>query len=180
MAATLSIERERELIAQGRSSNKAERNAAFAQILREFGPPLHALCLGVTGNRSDAEDAVQDALYTVAAQLHRFRGEARLYSWCYRIALRAAVRVRAKNRNRRVEPSEPLPAHTGDPMAEREEARRLLAAMAELPIEQRTVLSLFTDGRSHQQIAEILDVPTGTVWSRLHLARKRLREVLNR
>jgi hypothetical protein len=69
MSITLSAEREQELIAQGRSVKKAERDAAFTELVREFGPSLHALCLGVTGNRSDAEDAVQDAMCTVAGEL---------------------------------------------------------------------------------------------------------------
>jgi RNA polymerase sigma-70 factor, ECF subfamily len=60
-------------------------------------------------------------------------------------------------------------------MRARLDARRLAAALARLPAEQRAVLSLFAlDGLGHREIAEILGVPEGTVWSRLHGARKRL------
>lgn len=182
MAESLSIEREQQLIELARSKTKLERDEAFSSLVRALGPSLHALCLGVTGSRVDAEDAVQDTLYTLATDLARFRGDARLYTWCYRIALRAAVRIKAKNRRQVLEE---LPAardvdghDTARAIVERNEAQRTLAALVQLPIEQRTVLTLIIDGRSHDEIAEILDVPTGTVWSRLHVGRKRLRELL--
>ena len=55
------------------------------------------------------------------------------------------------------------------------DAAKVLRAMARLPTEQRAVLSLFAlEGLKHKEIAEVLGVPEGTVWSRLHAARKRL------
>jgi RNA polymerase sigma-70 factor (ECF subfamily) len=63
--------------------------------------------------------------------------------------------------------------------ADRQRMAKLQDAIAQLSAEHRTVLSLFAvDGLSHRQIAEILDIPEGTVWSRLHKARKRLREIM--
>jgi RNA polymerase sigma-70 factor (ECF subfamily) len=60
-------------------------------------------------------------------------------------------------------------------MAVRDEARRATAALARLPAEPRALLSLFAiEGLSHAEVAEILGVPEGTVWSRLHAARKAL------
>jgi RNA polymerase sigma-70 factor (ECF subfamily) len=118
---------------------------------------------------------------TVNSALPHFRGESRLTTWIYRIALRTALRVRARRR-----PSEPLdpelPGGGGeDAMRFVIEARRLAAALGRLPAEQRAVLSLFAlDGLGHAAIAEILGVPEGTVWSRLHAARKRLAAELGR
>jgi RNA polymerase sigma-70 factor (ECF subfamily) len=64
-------------------------------------------------------------------------------------------------------------------MAARDEARRVHAAMLRLPAEHRAVLSLLAlEGLSHREVAEVLGVPEGTVWSRLHAARRRLSEVL--
>jgi RNA polymerase sigma-70 factor (ECF subfamily) len=179
MAATLSAERELELVELARSAKSDERNAGFAALVAELGPSLLALCLGVTGHAADAEDALQDALCTVAAELSRFRGDAWLYTWCYRITLRAAVRVKAKSRRKTAELTPPS-FESPDPFAAHDEGRRLLAAVSQLPLEQRAVLTLFADGRSHDEIAATLDIPTGTVWSRLHLARRRLRQILER
>jgi RNA polymerase sigma-70 factor (ECF subfamily) len=178
MSIALSAERESELIVLARSARKSERDAAFAEIVRALGPMLHSLCVGITGSRVDADDAVQDTLCTVASELGRFRGEARLFTWCYRIALRAAVRVRTKNRPRTDTEPPPARSETGDSSVDQDDARQLLATMAQLPIEQRAVLTLFAEGHTHDEIAAILDVPTGTVWSRLHSGKKRLRELL--
>jgi RNA polymerase sigma-70 factor (ECF subfamily) len=170
---------EADLLARARAG--AGREAAFDTLFRALREPVLALCLHVAGNRGDAEDAVQEVFLAVHRALPRFRGEARLTTWIWRIAIRAALR--AKARRRASEPLDPeLPGGGGeDAMASRDEARRLAAAMARLPAEHRTVLSLFTiEGLGHRAIADILGIPEGTVWSRLHVARKRLAAELGR
>lgn len=136
------------------------------------------LCLHVTGRRADAEDALQEAFLAAHRTRGAFRGEASPSTWLYRIALRTALRVKA--RRRLTEPAGPvdpeLPGADGPAeVAAREEGRRLLAALGRLSADHRAVLSLAAlEGLSHREMAEVLGVPEGTVWSRLHLARKRL------
>lgn len=100
----------------------------------------------------------------------------------YRIALRAALRQRARRRpSEAVDPETPADRGGEADLAARDEARRVQAAVVGLPAEHRAVLSLFAvEGLGHRQIAEILGVPEGTVWSRLHAARKRLAEAMGR
>lgn len=98
----------------------------------------------------------------------------------YRIAIRVALRVRAC-RPLRTGPLEREPAAVrhADPLVRGEDAARIQAALAELTAEHRVVISLFAiDGLGHGEIAAILGIPEGTVWSRLHLARKRLAGLL--
>jgi RNA polymerase sigma-70 factor, ECF subfamily len=153
----------------------AGRDVAFRALFEAYRAPVLALCLHLTGTSADAEDATQEIFLAVHSALPRFRGESRLTTWIYRIALRTALRTRARRR-----PSEPLdpelPGAGGEEaMGARLDARRLAAALARLPAEQRAVLSLFAlEGLGHREIADILGVPEGTVWSRLHGARKRL------
>jgi len=176
MSVAISIETE--LVTRARSADTTVRDAAFAELVRTLSPTLLGLCLHVTGSRADAEDAVQETLCAMAKALDRFRGDCTLKTWAYRIALRASVRVKAKANRSPFELSE-LAAHDLSEAAEqREEAQRTLAAMTRLSAEQRAVLALFTEGLTHPEVAEILGVPVGTVWSRLHLARKRLRTEL--
>jgi RNA polymerase sigma-70 factor (ECF subfamily) len=181
----LSHERERALCENARTGNAAQREAAFQEIFRALRGPVFALCLHLTGGRHEAEDAVQECFLSVYQALGAFRGDARLATWVYRIAVRAALSVKARRRTHvPLDDATQVVAPGASPEAEattKQELERLLKALAKLSEEHRLVLSLFAvDGLDHPQIAEILGVPPGTVWSRLHHARKRLGALLHR
>lgn len=176
--AALDPAREAALVEDARGSAEARR-AAFDAIFVHFRGPVLALCRHVTNHPGDAEDALQDCFLAVHGGLASFRGEARLATWIYRIALRAALAVRARRK-----PSEPLevePAQEGHErqLLARDETRRVAQTMERLTPEQRVVLSLFAvEELSHREIADILGVPEGTVWSRLAAARRELANAL--
>ena len=133
---------------------------------------LLALCLHLCGNAADAEDALQETL--LALHVARFRGESSVETFAYRVALRIALRIKSRRRQAGEPCGEPAASGAGAIEAAAD-AAKVLRAMARLPTEQRAVLSLFAlEGLKHKEIAEVLGVPEGTVWSRLHAARKRL------
>ncbi|MBX3204525.1 MAG: sigma-70 family RNA polymerase sigma factor [Labilithrix sp.] len=175
---TLDEAEETALVERARTA-EAARDEAFAEIFRIYRLPVLKLCVHVIGDASEAEDVVQQVFLSVHRALPLFRGDSRLSTWIYRIALRAAIAARSKRRT-----FEPLAEHLRAPSTEdeiqlRDEARRAAAAMDRLSIEHRAVLSLFAiDGLSHREIANVLGVPEGTVWSRLSAARRRLNDEL--
>ena len=179
--ALLDTETELALCSRARTGSRAEREEAFEQIFRDLRAQVFALCLHLTGTRAEAEDALQECFLAVYQAIGSFRGESRLATWVYRIAVRSALSVKARSRDRAHAPLEEAsstPSPGDDPEARaatRQDMARFLAALARLPEEHRVVLSLFAvEGLDHAQIAEIVGVPAGTVWSRLHNARKRL------
>lgn len=182
MSAALAFD-ERSLLAAALSGRASEREQAFRHLYETLGPKLHAVCFGITRDATDAQDAVQETFLSLQRALPAFRGEAQLSTWAYQIAVRAAVQVRSR---RARHTGEALELDAVDPrpgLEETVDARQRKAlldrAMTTLSLEHRTVLSLFAvDGLSHQEIARILGIPEGTVWSRLHLARKRLAAAL--
>jgi RNA polymerase sigma-70 factor (ECF subfamily) len=178
---TLDADTEARLVAWARGG-AAARAAAFDALFRALREPVLALCLHLTGRRADAEDALQEAFAQVHRGLAAFRGEARLATWVYRIALREALRSRGRRRDHAaLDPETPDPSCGEAAALVRHEAARVGAALAALPAEHRAVLSLFAlEGLGHRAIAEILGVPEGTAWSRLHAARRRLAEALGR
>lgn len=152
----------------------------FDSVYETCQRDVFALCRHLVGNAADAQDATQETFLAVARALPAFRGEASVKTWVHRIAIRCALQVRARSR-RAPEPLplENLPTASTDPRGPREHASELARAMGELTFEQRTVISLFAlDGLTHAEIADVLGVPEGTVWSRLHTARKRLAGLL--
>jgi RNA polymerase sigma-70 factor (ECF subfamily) len=176
-APRLDVVEERALLAAVVSSVARERAAAHTRIFEVFREPLFRLCLHLCGNRATAEDALQETFVSVFRALPGFRADARLSTWMYRIAVREALRHRAREVSRHVEgmDEEPAAPFEGDPAIRREESDALRRALGQLSVDHRAVLSLFAvDGLSHREIGEILGVPEGTIWSRLHAARKRL------
>lgn len=190
---------EARLAGELRAPDRRVRERALDELLRHVGQPLFQLCLRVTCRPSDAEDAVQETIVDVLRGLDGFRGEARLTTWIFRVAIRAALRV--KSRSERAEGisarafegrdeialeerAAPDSGPATDPAAlaaEREGAARVLAAIARLPAAQRTVLGLAAlEELPQAEIAAILGVPLGTVHSRLSAAREKLREALAR
>lgn len=186
---------ESRLVAQLRSRDSRSREAALAQLFDLLGRPLLQLCLRVTCDPTDAEDAVQETFVDVLRGIDGFRSDARLSTWVFRVAIRAALRIRTRRATRReqapVERDDDEAPHAReiegagpDPSAiaqERESTAKILAAIERLPLAQRTVLGLAAlDEMPQTEVAEILGVPVGTVYSRLSAAREQLRVELAR
>ncbi len=147
----------------------------FQAIWKEFYPAVWAHCHRLLGSASDADDATQEVFLAVLDGLDAFRGDCRVFTWIYRIATRIALRHRAKQR--RQPPQLLMEPATDEPTVLEHQLRR---ALASLSIEHATALSLFAaEGLSHHEVAEILGIPEGTVWSRLHTARQKLAEKLD-
>lgn len=164
------------LVERFRAGDHAEREEAFEEIHRRLGRGLELVCRRMVGNAADAEDALQEVFLALHQGLSSFRGEAQLSTWAYRIAVRIALRRRARARRTAAEPLATDPhAPREDAARRRELARALDAAVASLRPRYRTVFSLCCiEELSRKDVARILGIPEGTVWTRLHRARKEL------
>ena len=166
---------------------------AFGEIVRRHRDRLWAVALRTLGDREEAADAVQDALVSAlrasgprpdnaaGTSAAGFRGESAVTTWLHRIVINACLdRVRRKaSRPADPLPDYDLPDHHPDPLAARELALDLDAALATLPAEQRAVLVLVDMyGYPVDDVAVILDCPVGTVKSRCARARVRLAALL--
>ncbi|WP_437923535.1 RNA polymerase sigma factor [Sorangium sp. So ce291] len=137
---------------------------------------------------SDAADAVQDVFLVVHRRLAEFEGRSKITTWLYSICFHVARdRRKLAHMRRRSHGDEPLldcPDDRADvcAQAERRQAIALLEVILdELPLEQRAVFTLFElDGMGGEEVAELLDVPLGTVYSRLRLARDAFRRAVAR
>jgi RNA polymerase sigma-70 factor (ECF subfamily) len=127
------------------------------------------------GDVDSAKDVAQDVFIAVFRGLTKFRGESSLKTWIYQITLRTAGRHSVKRKKRPATGLDFDELHGGEPADSAATLAELSAALAALPLEARTVLALVAiEGLSHEAAAEVLGIPVGTVWSRLHNARRKL------
>ncbi len=155
----------------------------FNELVRRYQRAAFAVALGVTGRRQDAEDAVQESFLVALERLDNCRNPAKFAGWLLTI-----VRNRSRNLVRResLRGGEQIPvsARTSDPGPDRVAhlaalRRRLRAALGGLSEIQREIVLLHDlEGWKHSEIAERLGMPSGTVRSHLHFARKALRAEL--
>ncbi len=173
--------------------------AAFSRLVVKYQDRVLNTCWRLAGNLEDAQDLAQEAFLRALESIHSFRRQAGFYTWLFRIAVNLALSQRRRT-SRRVQ----LSLHDGDgPTHPRHQAARLaermagtepappvrlsarereqmiMDALAQLDDEHRAVVILRDiESCDYQQIAGILEIPVGTVKSRLHRARMILRDRL--
>jgi RNA polymerase sigma-70 factor (ECF subfamily) len=160
-----------------RRAQRGER-FAFEKLVERHEQRLYTLAARVLGSRDEAADAVQDALVRAWLALPKFRGDARFSTWLYRITVNAAHDARAKRRAPPVE-EPPDPVDPRDRFAERELSGELQRALDALDESYRIAVVLYDVlGCSYAEIAELTEVPEGTVKSRIFRGRSELAERL--
>jgi RNA polymerase sigma-70 factor (ECF subfamily) len=159
--------------------------AAFRELYEVYGPRVKAYMMRKGADAGTAEDLAQETLITVWRKAALYAGEkGSMTTWVFAIARNLRI-----DRLRREVPWQELPEGriteaSADPLpdeavAEKERQQRVQAALAELPPDQREVVSLaYLEGLSHSEIAERLGVPLGTVKSRMRIAYQKIRQAL--
>ncbi len=163
--------------------------AAYGALVRKYQARLCTSLTHVCGSLDDAEDVAQEAFVQAYVKLRTFAGGSAFYTWLYRIAVNAAI---SKRRRRREQTSveskreelglEPLDdgERADERMLREERAAQVQRALARLSEEHRTILVLREiDDCDYDEIAQVLQLPVGTVRSRLHRARLQLKEQLD-
>ncbi len=165
-------------------------SAAFGQLVTKYQDRLYNTLVHVVGTSEAAFDGVQDAMVQAYVKLETFQRNSRaaFYTWLYRIAFNLAVSRHRRERqtlslDRARDASGDEPADNGlapgARLEQQERAAQVQAALATLSEEHRAILVLREiDDCAYDAIAEILDLPVGTIRSRLHRARLQLRDQL--
>jgi RNA polymerase sigma-70 factor (ECF subfamily) len=165
--------------------------ALFEQMAVPLFDQLYNLAHWLTGNRTDAEDLVQETYAKALRGVRSFEAGTNLRAWMYRILRNSFLTSRSGLAAQKTswldeeeaEKSGELTAHADTPerlLLQMESQQQLLDALASLPVGDREILLLCeVEELSYREIAQVLDVPLGTVMSRLSRARTRLRRALS-
>ncbi len=167
---------------------------ALASIVEKYGKLAYRLAIQITKNHEDANDVMQETFLKVYESIGSFRKESAFETWLYRIIVNQALNT-VKRRERRRESSFSdaneidlrfnLPGSSSyansphDDVEKKELQKWVTQAVDSLSAKHRTVVILHEfEGLTHPQIATILNCSEGTVRSRLHYARRKLRDLL--
>mgnify|MGYP001822034991 FL=1 len=177
---------------------QAGDQTAFRELYDKYHRRAFAVAVGVVKNQDDALDAVQEAFVKVHKNIDKFQGTSSFYTWLYRIVMNASIdHVRKKSRRKSLDFDEYAlheqsavagdgalvpnitDANPGKAALRRELGSAIQGALAELPEHHRAVIVLREiEGMSYEQMADTLEVPKGTVMSRLFHARKKMQAAL--
>lgn len=155
---------------------------AFEQLYRRHVPRVHATCLRLCADPRRAEELTQTAFITLWQKLPLFRGESAFSTWLHRLTVNTVLmdfRSARRREDRVFGVAEPAAVETPPPPRPSGLRLDLEQAIATLPPQARTVFVLHdVEGHTHEEIARLLEVETGTTKSQLHRARQLLQEAL--
>ncbi len=185
------------------ATRKGDRDA-YKTLVERYQSRIFSMALNIVKNREDAEDVVQESFVKAFLSLDKFKGDSSFFTWLYRIAFNMAVDVKRRSARRGgnhfeykeslgVSPSGSSGADTeatlGAPvqhvegpheaLARKQTGQKIQEVLAELSEDHRAVIALREiDGLNYDEISEALNIPRGTVMSRLFYARKALQKAL--
>jgi RNA polymerase sigma-70 factor (ECF subfamily) len=183
MSNVRSLDDEPRLVAAAQAGDRR----AMDRLLRAHQPQIYAVCRRITGNDADALDATQEALVAIVRGLPRFDGRAKFSTWAYRVATNACL-DELRRRKRRplvglpehdgtaVDPVDPATPDPGDEVGDRDEIDTALAALA--PDFRAAVVLRDLCQLDYAEIAEVLEIPAGTVRSRIARGRSQLADLI--
>ena len=160
----------------------AGRCEAFGTLVERYERAVYHLCLRTMRDPQEAQDCAQEAFFKAFRSLRTFKAGAKFSTWIFSIAYHACCdRLGRRKRFADTElPDAADPSPGPAQLAEqRDEARALRAAIDALPEKYRTVITLYhLQGRQYEEIAQVLDLPMGTVKTHLFRAKDLLRKTL--
>ncbi len=173
---------------------QAGDTGAYRAVVERYQERVYAVLYGMVRNREDARDLTQETFVRAFQNLKSFQGQSSVYTWLYRIAMNTGLDHLRRQKQRAHDAFEDGVAtremggamsegsHRDGPVRTLERKRlhaKLLDALQALPEDQRQIVVLReVDGLSYKEISEVLDIPEGTVMSRLFYARKKLQAAL--
>ena len=160
----------------------AGRSDAFGELVTRYERAVYNLALRTLRDRTEAEDAAQEAFFKAYRALATFRPGAKFSTWIFTICYRGCCDRLAKRKRLSGDelPDRADPSAGPEALAERsDEAQRLRGAIDALPEKYRTVITLYhLQGKQYEEIATVLNLPLGTVKTHLFRAKEQLRKAL--
>lgn len=166
--------------------------SAFKSLVEQYQVPVRNICAGIVKDRHEAEDLAQEVFVEVFKSIRNFRGDSRLSTWIYRVAVNKSLNhKRKKNRQKWLKPVEDFftgeratesgdpGSHPSYPLENQQRSQHLYKAMDALPENQRIAFVLNKyDELSYKEISEVMGISLSGVESLIHRAKVNLQKKL--
>jgi RNA polymerase sigma-70 factor (ECF subfamily) len=168
-------------------ADPSQHEKAFRMIVTSYKERLYHVIRKILIDHDDTDDVLQDAFIKIWKNLDKFRGDANLYTWLYRIGTNEALSYLRKRKNTQNISMDDNPelmsmlesASKGSQMTGDEISLRLQRAVLELPEKQRLVFNMkYFDKLKYEEIAEITETSVGGLKANYHMAVKKIEEIL--
>lgn len=163
-----------------------EQEQQFLNMLDQFRPVINKVCFMYATNDEPLGDLYQEVVLQLWKAFPRFRGESKMSTWVYRIAMNTCV-SNLRHRNVRPQTSSLRLPHGGEPFSrllyddddeqEQENLRELYRLIGELGKLERAIILLWLDEKSYEEIAEILNLSSSNVGVRINRIKEKLRRI---
>jgi len=151
----------------------------FLKIIHDFQKIIYKICRVYRDTREDQEDLFQEIVYQLWKSYPSFKGESKVSSWIYRIALNTAIAIYRKSKIL-IDYYQEFPEHIqpSDEKTISENEERLFWALRKLNDSEKAVISLYLEDFNYQEIAEITGLSESNVGVRLNRIKNKLKEIL--
>lgn len=154
----------------------------FKEIFRANSRKIYHLCYGYTGDDSSAHDLMQDTFIKVWQNLDKFRNQAQISTWIYRIAVNTCLSyLRVEKRRAKDELTEKIIANKPEEVSEKSEQVSLLyKCISQLEENERILITMVLDEVPYPEIAQISGISEGNLRVKIHRIKQKLTEIYNR
>jgi len=160
-----------------------DKESEFVRIIKQYEGIIFKITTFYTDNKTDQQDLYQDIVYQLWKSFDSFRGEAKISTWMYRIALNTAL-TRVKKRKKQgfsVSIDKVILKQTENYDSEFEEQLRMLyAQIAQLNVLEKGIMLLLLEGKKYEEIAEITGLTSSNVGTRISRIKEKLKSRLNK
>lgn len=157
-----------------------KQHKEFTDLYEQYAPGILKLCMGYTGDRTQAEDLLQEVFLSVWNNMNKFRQEASWKTWIYRIAVNTCLTYLRKRKLNTVDINEHPVAQLQEEKSNREQEVQLLyTCISKLPEADRLLISMVLEDQSYEEIAAVVDISVNNLRVKIHRIKKQLTEIYN-
>lgn len=159
-----------------------QKQSDFETIYNKHRRRIYKLCLGYTGDRDAAQDLLQDTFIKVWENLAKFRNEAAIGTWIYRIAVNTCL---SYLRSDKLKPKDEmtdflLETRTDEVSSKEHEIKLLYKCISKLEEQERMIITMVLDEAEYHEIATVFGISEGNLRVKIHRIKQRLTEIYNR